>query len=85
MTEGTDAPSPADNQVRPCRAGRPCQRSPHAPSLRRAQVVGVELPALSSYYRGTARKRGFLFGYAGIAENEINSGLARLDRMFRES
>ena len=52
---------------------------------RRAQVVGVELPSLSSYYRGTARKRGFLFGYAGIAENEINSGLARLDRMFRES
>ncbi len=52
---------------------------------RRAQVVGVELPALSGYYRGTARQRGFLFGYAGIAENEINSGLARLDRMFRES
>lgn len=52
---------------------------------RRASLVGVELPALSSYYRGNNPRRGFLFGYAGIAESEINSGLARLDRMFNET
>jgi GntR family transcriptional regulator/MocR family aminotransferase len=43
-----------------------------------AAAVGIETPALSSYYQGPAAARGLLLGYAGVPEPTVGPAVARL-------
>jgi GntR family transcriptional regulator/MocR family aminotransferase len=43
-----------------------------------AAAVGIETPALSSYYQGPAAARGLLLGYAGVPETAVGPAVARL-------
>ena len=49
---------------------------------RAAAELGVETPALSSYYRAHPPRRGLLLGYAGVPEKVIPRALANLARAF---
>jgi len=46
----------------------------------RARALGVDAPALSTYYRGPPRAHGLLLGYAGFSEAEMSAATARLAR-----
>lgn len=49
-----------------------------------AAGLGIEAPALSSFYRHEPPRRGLVLGYAGLAEAEMRSGLEKLARAIRE-
>ena len=49
---------------------------------RAAAELGVETPALSTYYRAHPPRRGLLLGYAGVPEKVIPRALATLARAF---
>jgi len=46
-----------------------------------ARQRGVEVPALSGYYRGTPARNGLLVGYAGVPDRVIPRALAELARL----
>ena len=46
----------------------------------KARELGIEAPALSTYYRSHQPKNGLLLGYAGVTENEIRRGINALKR-----
>jgi GntR family transcriptional regulator/MocR family aminotransferase len=43
-----------------------------------ARSLGIEAPALSSYYHARPPQRGLLLGYAGVTAGEITSGVRKL-------
>ncbi len=43
-----------------------------------ARRLGVQAPALSSYYRGEPARRGLVLGYAGVSGSSIKRAAARL-------
>jgi GntR family transcriptional regulator/MocR family aminotransferase len=45
---------------------------------RAAESLGIEAPALSSYYQGPPAARGLLLGYAGVPEAAMTPAVARL-------
>jgi GntR family transcriptional regulator/MocR family aminotransferase len=45
---------------------------------RAAEGLGIEAPALSSYYQGPPAARGLLLGYAGVPEAAMAAAVARL-------
>jgi len=50
-----------------------------------AQRRGIEAPALSRFYRGRARRKGLLLGYAGVGEAALEKALAGLAAAFDEA
>ncbi len=48
-----------------------------------AQAAGVQVSPLSACYRGVARAQGFLLGYAGTPEEEIEPAVTRLRDVLR--
>lgn len=49
-----------------------------------AARLGVEAPALSSFYRREPPRPGLVLGYAGVGEAETRAGLEKLARAIRE-
>lgn len=48
---------------------------------RTARTADVEVPPLSVFYDGPAKRRGFLLGYAGFGDREIRRAAATLGRV----
>jgi GntR family transcriptional regulator/MocR family aminotransferase len=49
---------------------------------RRAGTHDVVVPPLSAFYRGTPKRKGLLFGYAGVPDKEIRRATTRLAEAF---
>ncbi|MDW8123424.1 MAG: PLP-dependent aminotransferase family protein [Geminicoccaceae bacterium] len=48
-----------------------------------AARLGIEAPALSTFYRHEPARSGLVLGYAGVGESEMRSGLEKLARAIR--
>jgi len=51
----------------------------------RARAASIEVPPLSAYYQEPSERRGFLFGYAGVAPREIETGVRQLAAVFADA
>ena len=52
---------------------------------KRAGDSGVHAPALSTFYNTSPKQNGFLLGYAGVNEKEINDGTKALAAVFADA
>ena len=52
---------------------------------KRAGDSGIQAPALSAFYDTSPKQNGFLLGYAGVDEKEINDGTKALAAVFADA